>query len=172
MHKTNCFFVTRAKGPLRYEVVERNYYINEVVGFVGDCFIRLTGYKSKKLCPEIFRIVEYQDAESSEVITLITNNMNLAPLVIANIYRNRWQMETFFKWIKQNHTIKALMGYFKNAVQTPLWVAICAYLLLAWIKVDLKSPLYASVVFQDQLLDIRDSCFIGLRPIQVPETRN
>lgn len=86
-------------------------------------------------------MVEYLDTESGEVITLITNDMDLGPLVIANIYRNRWQIETFFKWVKQNLTIKALWGYSKNAVQTQLWVAICAYLLLAWIKIDLKSPL-------------------------------
>ena len=141
LHKANCFFVTRAKSSLRYEVVERNYNINEAVGIVGDCVIRLTGYKSKMLYPENLRMAEYLDAESGEVITFITNNMDLGSLVIANIYRNRWQIETFFKWIKQNLTIKALWGYTKNAVQTQLWVAICAYLLLAWIKVDLKSPL-------------------------------
>ena len=93
------------------------------------------------LYPENLRMAEYLDAESGEVITFITNNMDLGSLVIANIYRNRWQIETFFKWIKQNLTIKALWGYTKNAVQTQLWAAICAYLLLAWIKVDLKSPL-------------------------------
>ena len=141
LYMANCFFVTGPKSPLRYEVVERNYNINEVVGIVGDCVIRLTGYKSKKLYPENLRMVEYPDAESGEVVTFITNNMDLGPLAIANRYRNRWQIGTFFKWIKQNLTIKALWGYSKNAVQTQLWVAKCAYLLLAWIKVDLKSPL-------------------------------
>ena len=141
LHKANCFFVTRPKSPLRYEIVERNYNINEAVGIVGDCVIRLTGYKSKKLYPENLRMDEYLDVESGEVITFITNNMDLGPLVIANIYRNRWQIETFFKWIKGNLTIKALWGYSENAVKVHLWVAISSYLLLAWVKAALKSPL-------------------------------
>jgi hypothetical protein len=65
----------------------------------------------------------------------------LGPLVIANIYRNRWQIETFFKWIKGNLTVKSLWGYSENAVKIHLWVAISAYLLLAWMKASLKSPL-------------------------------
>lgn len=67
--------------------------------------------------------------------------MELGPLEIANIYRNRWQIETFFKWIKGNLTIKSLWGYSENAVKIHLWVAISSYLLLAWIKAELKSPL-------------------------------
>ena len=74
------------------------------------------------------------DAEKDEVISFITNNFELGPLVIANIYRNRLQIETFFKWIKGNLTIKALWGYSENAVKTHLWVAISSYLLLAWMK--------------------------------------
>ena len=70
-----------------------------------------------------------------------TNNFELGPFVIANIYRNRWQIETFFKWIKGNLTIKALSGYSENAVKVHLWVAISSYLLLAWVKAALKSPL-------------------------------
>lgn len=135
------YFVTRAKATMKYEVIETNYNINDLVGIVGDKIIHLVGYVSEKKYPVDFRQVEFYDAESEEVITFLTNNFDLGPLVIANIYRNRWQIETFFKWIKQNLTIKALWGYSKNAVQTQLWVAICAYLLLAWIKVDLKSPL-------------------------------
>lgn len=87
------------------------------------------------------RLIEFYDAEKDEVITFITNNFELGSLIIANIYRNRWQIETFFKWIKGNLTIKALWGYSENAVKIHLWVAISTYLLLAWVKAELKSPL-------------------------------
>ena len=86
------------------------------------------------------RLIEFYGAEKDKVITFITNNFELGSLIIANIYRNRWQIETFFKWIKGNLTIKALWGYSKNAVKIHLWVAISTYLLLVWIKVALKRP--------------------------------
>lgn len=108
--------------------------------------IRLTGYKTSKLYPGNLRLTRYYDAENDEVISFITNNFDLGPLEIAKIYRNRWAIETFFKWIKGNLTIKALWGYSENAVRTHLWVAISAYLLLVWIKATLKSPLSVTQV--------------------------
>ena len=141
MHLNETYFVTRAKGTMKYNIVETNYNINGLVGIVGDQTIHLSGYVSEKKYPEDFRLVKFYDADKDEVISFITNNLALGPLVIANIYRNRWQIETFFKWIKGNLTIKALWGYSENAVKTHLWVAICAYLLLAWMRAALKSPL-------------------------------
>ena len=121
---------------MNYEVVDTNYNINDLVGIVGDRTVHLAGYVSEKKYPEDLRLIEFYDAEKEEVITFLTNNFELGPLVIANIYRNRWQIETFFKWI-----IKALWGYSENAVKVHLWVAISSYLLLAWVKAALKSPL-------------------------------
>ena len=141
MQLNETYFVTRAKDTMNYEVVDTNYNINNMVGIVGDQVIHLSGYVSEKKYPEDFRLVKFYDAEKDEVISFITNNFELGPLVIANIYRNRWQIETFFKWIKGNLTIKALWGYSENAVKTHLWVAISSYLLLAWVKAELKSPL-------------------------------
>lgn len=141
MTENETYFVTRAKTPMKYEVVETNYNINDLVGIVGDKTIRFTGYASRKKYPKDLRIVEFYDAEKEEVITFLTNNFELGPLVIANIYRNRWQIESFFKWIKGNPTIKALWGYSENAVKIHLWVAISTYLLLAWVKAAIKSPL-------------------------------
>lgn len=140
LHTSGCFFVTRAKETMRYEVEEKSYNIDEAVGIIADDVVRLTGYRSSKLYPDHIRMVKCLDVESGETITFITNNMELGPLVIANIYRNRWQIETFFKWIKQNLVVKSLWGYSENAVKTHLWVAISAYLLLAWVKAALKSP--------------------------------
>lgn len=126
---------------MKYEVVDINYNANDLVGIVGDKTVHLSGYSSEKKYPEDLRLIEFYDAEKDEVITFITNNFELGSLDIANIYRNRWLIETFFKWIKGNMTIKALWGYSENAVKIHLWVAICSYLLLAWIKAALKSPL-------------------------------
>lgn len=141
MHVNQTYFVTRAKNTMKYEVVDTNYNINDLVGIVGDRIVHLAGYISEKKYPEDLRLIEFYDAEKEEVITFLTNNFELGPLVIANIYRNRWQIETFFKRIKGNLTIKALWGYSENAVKVHLWVAISSYLLLAWVKAALKSPL-------------------------------
>lgn len=140
MRLNEIYFVTRAKATMKYEVVDINYNANDLVGIVGDKTVHLSGYISEKKYPEDLRLIEFYDAEKDEVITFITNNFELGSLDIANIYRNRWQIETFFKWIKGNLTIKALWGYSENAVKIHLWVAICTYLLLAWIKAALKSP--------------------------------
>ena len=96
---------------------------------------------SAKKVPEDLRLIEFYDAEKDEAITFITYNFELGSLIIANIYRNRWQIETFFKWAKGNLTIKALWGYSENAMKIHLWIAISTYLLLAWIKAVLKSQL-------------------------------
>ena len=141
MQQNDVYFVTRPKDTMKYEVVETNYNINEMVGIVSDQTIRLTGPVTSKKYPEVLRLVKFYDAENDEEISFITNNLELGPLVIANIYRNRWAIETFFKWIKGNLTIKSLWGYSENAVKIHLWVAISSYLLLAWVKAELKSPL-------------------------------
>ena len=141
MHLNGTYFVTRAKATMKYDVIDINYNANDLVGIVGDKTIHLSVYVSEKKYPEDLRLIEFYDAEKDEVITFITNNFELGSLIIANIYRNRWQIETFFKWIKGNLTIKALWGYSENAVKIHLWVAISTYLLLAWVKAELKSPL-------------------------------
>lgn len=173
MEQNETYFVTRAKDTIKYKVIETNYNINELVGIVGDQVIHLSGYVSEKKYPKNFRLVKFYDAEKDETISFITNNLELEPLVIANIYRNRWQIETFFKWIKGNLTIKALWGYSENAVKTHLWVAISSYLILAWMKAALKIPLTiteVSKVVEVSILskaDIRD-----LLDVPEPLTQN
>lgn len=173
MHQGETYFVTRAKDTMRYEVVSTNYNIDDLDGIVGDQVIHLIGYISEKKYPEDLRLVKFYDAEKAEVISFITNNFELGPLVIANIYRNRWQIETFFKWIKGNLTVKSLWGYSENAVKIHLWVAISAYLMLAWVKAALKSPLTiteVSKVIEASILskaDIRE-----LLDVPAPLTHN
>ena len=138
--RNETYFVTRPKDTMRFEVVEtNNNNINDMVGIVSDRAIRLT--ITAKKYPEDLRMVMFHDAVNDEVISFITNNMELGPLVIANIYRNRWVIETFFKWSKGNLTIKSLWGYSESAVKIHSWVAISYYLLLAWVKAALRSPL-------------------------------
>ena len=83
---------------------------------------------------------EDYDSENEEELRFITNHDEISALEVANIYRNRWQIEVFFKWIKQNLTVKTLWGYTENAVKTHLWMAICTYLVVARIKATYKSP--------------------------------
>ncbi|MFI3265362.1 MAG: transposase [Rikenellaceae bacterium] len=104
--------------------------------------------ESRKRYPIAMRRIEYWDNEKHETIVFGTNNFVLSAVNIAALYRNRWQIEVFFKWIKQNLTIKHLWGYSENAVHIHIWVAICAYLLVAYLKVSLASPLSVYEIMQ------------------------
>ena len=97
--------------------------------------------KSNKLYPEELRLVEFFDEINGELLVFLTNNFDVSALEVANLYRNRWQIEIFFKWIKQNLTVKKLWGHSVNAVKIHLWVAICAHLIVAYIKHIMHSPL-------------------------------
>ena len=141
MNKACAFFVTRAKVSIDYSVIELNCNIDERTGLRSDKTIKLAGYKSKQLYPETLRLVEYYDDEKDIVLVFLTNNFEVSALEIAHLYRNRWQIETFFKWIKQNLTIKKLWGHTENAVNIHVWVAICTYLIVAYIKYTLRSNL-------------------------------
>lgn len=138
INKEGAFFVTRPKDNMKYETIE-TLPIDTSTGITGDYKILLTGVKSKKLYPNQLRLVCYHDAESGEDLQFVTNNMEISAIDIANIYRNRWQIEVFFKWIKQNIVIKKIWGYSENAIKTQLWSAICAYLIMAQIKAEFES---------------------------------
>lgn len=137
MDSIGAYFVTRAKSVMRYRIIE-TMDTNED-GILADQLVMLTGHKSSRLYPKPLRIVQYRDAETNEELTFISNNMDISALDIANIYRNRWQIEVFFKWIKQNMTVKRMWGYSENAVQIHLWTAIISYLLMAKIKANLQT---------------------------------
>jgi hypothetical protein len=139
INQEDAFFVTRAKKPMKYEVVEQNFNIDQTTGLRTDKTVMLTIPKSKGLYPQKLRLVEYYDNQNDELLVFLTNNFEVSALEIANLYKNRWQIEVFFKWIKQNLIIKKLWGYSVNAVKTHLWIAICTYLLVAYIKYELKS---------------------------------
>jgi hypothetical protein len=141
INQQDAFFVTRAKSTLRYETFEENGNIDPTTGLRADRTIALTGYKSKQLYPERLRLVEFYDSKSELLLVFLSNNFEVSALEIANLYKNRWQIEVFFRWIKQNLTIKKLWGHSENAVKIHIWVAISTYLIVAYVKYSLKSTL-------------------------------
>ena len=147
-----AYFVTRAKSPLKYEVVEQNYNIDQTTGLRTDKVVLLTVPKSKRLYPEKLRLVEFYDEQNDALLIFLTNHFEVSTLEVANLYKNRWQIEVFFKWIKQNLTIKKLWGHSQNAVKIHLWTAICTYLIVAYVKHSIKSDL--SIYEMTQILSI------------------
>lgn len=131
------FFVTRLKANAQYRVINRQPVLKNK-GLTSDQTIRLTSIQAAKKCPSQLRRVGYRDIDTGKHYIFLTNNFKLAARTIANIYKARWQVELFFKWIKQNLKIKSFIGTSKNAVMTQIWIAMCVYLLLAFIKFQSK----------------------------------
>lgn len=148
MHQADSFFITRAKVTLDYVVMEQNYNLDETTGLRSDKTVKLAGPKSKRLYPEPLRLVEYYDDEKDIELVFLTNNFEASALEIARLYRNRWQVEVFFKWIKQNLTIKKLWGHSENAVNLHVWVALCTYLIVAYVKCQLQTSLSIYEIIQ------------------------
>ena len=142
------YFVTRAKATLKYTIIEQNFNIDESTGLRADKIIELTIVKSKKLYPEKLRLIEYYDTEKDNYLIFMTNNFEVSALEVSYIYKNRWQIETFFKWIKQNLVIKKLWGHSQNAVKIHIWTAICTYLIVAYVKKTVKSELSIYQIMQ------------------------
>ena len=142
------YFVTRAKATLKYTIIEQNFNIDESTGLRADKIIELTIVKSKKLYPERLRLIEYYDIEKDNYLIFMTNNFEVSALEVSYIYKNRWQIETFFKWIKQNLVIKKLWGHSQNAVKIHIWTAICTYLIVAYVKKTVKSELSIYQIMQ------------------------
>jgi hypothetical protein len=137
LNRKGVYFVVRSKSNIKYEVTGQHQPIkNKHV--LRDDMIILKGYYSNRKYPESLRIVGYTDPETGKYYEFLTNNFALAAKTIADIYKSRWQIELFFKWIKQNLKIKSFLGTTPNAVLTQVWVAMCYYLLLTYIKYQTK----------------------------------
>jgi len=131
------YFVTRLKSNAAYRVVRRAPVMKSK-GISCDQVIEFTGVQTSKKCPVQLRRIGYKDAETGKRYIFLTNNFKLSAKTIADIYKARWQVELFFKWVKQNLKIKSFVGTSKNAVMTQIWIALCIYLLLAFIKFQSK----------------------------------
>ena len=132
LQQNGIFFVTRQKKNAVYRVTER-HRVNKSQGLSSDQTIVLTGTKGL-LCPQPLRRIGYRDPETKIHYVFLTNNFKLSAKTIADIYKERWQIEIFFRWIKQNLRIKAFIGNSRNAVMTQIYVALIAYLLLCMFK--------------------------------------
>jgi len=133
IHENRAFFVTRAKDNMQY-TVESSSPVDIESGVISDEKILLTGYFSGKHFPEPFRMVTYEDYATDVVYRFITNNTTLDPLTISELYRERWQVELFFKWIKQHLKLNSFYGTSQNAVFCQIWIALCMYLIIAIAK--------------------------------------
>ena len=133
---TESFFVVRAKKNLQYKAVKWRHRLPKNV--LSDAVITLTGYYPSKRYTEPLRLVRYWDAEQEREFTFLTNAFHLNPLQVAELYRNRWQVELFFKWLKQHLKIKKFWGTTENAVRIQIYSAICAYCLVAIVQHDMQ----------------------------------
>ena len=174
INKKNAFFVTRAKDNMIFEVMS-NAQVDKSTGVISDEHIKLTGQRTSKWYPEEIRMVTYEDYATNNVYRFLTNNMEYEALTISELYRERWNVELFFKWIKQHLHIKTFYGTSKNAVYTQIWIAICDYLLLIIAKkrYGLDPSLHSisnsigQVLFQRA--DIREIYNQPTTPVSVPE---
>ena len=138
-HQSQAFWVSRPKENMKFTTVKQMGMPDETLGIVEDSLIRVTGYKSRKLYPVDMRFVRVYDPENDTIVDFISNNLEVSALEISNLCRHRWDIEVFFKWIKQNIVVKTLWGFSENAVKIHLWTAVSAYLTVARIKADYKS---------------------------------
>jgi len=133
LHVAGAFFVTRLKAGIRYYVAESRP-IDETVGLRCDQTIRLNSRKGRQEYPDALRRISYVDPESGQPLVFLTNQFELAALLIAQIYRRRWGIETFWKWLKQHLRLRGFFSTSPNGVRVQIWSALCAYLLVAIAK--------------------------------------
>lgn len=173
-HLNHGWFVTRAKDNMLFEVVESRE-VDHQTGLISDETIRLTGYYTSRKYPDNLRLVVYEDFRDGKVYRFLTNKFTVDAITIAELYRERWQVEIFFKWIKQHLHIKTFYGTSRNAVYTQIWIAICDYLLLIIAKKQygLKPSLHTISNSIGQILfkrgDVRDFYNKPDVPVSVPE---
>ena len=142
IHVLDSFFVIRSKGNLKYKIVKWKRRLPKNV--LSDAEIELTGYYPSKNYPERLRLIRYWDEEQGREFMFLTNAIDLKALLVAELYKNRWQIELFFKWLKQHLKIKKFWGTSENAVKTQIYVAIITFCLVAVAQHDLgiERPTY------------------------------
>lgn len=151
LHQAGAFFVTRAKRGMNARRVY-SAQTDRATGVICDQSVRLNGFYVSRDYPEHLRRIRYKDPESGKTLVFLTNNTTLPPLTIAALYKSRWQVELFFKWIKQHLRIKRFLGTSENAVKTQIWCAVSTYVLIAIVKKELH--LNASLYTLLQILSV------------------
>jgi hypothetical protein len=142
-----AFFVTRAKTNMQWSRLESRP-VDPATGVRSDQVVWLRLLKSIEHYPDRFRRISYRDPESGKALVFLTNNFDLPALTIAQLYKSRWRVELFFKWVKQNLRIKHFFGTSDNAVKTQVWIAICVYVLVAIMRKELRLELSLSQILQ------------------------
>lgn len=143
----SAFFVTRTKAGIRFNRLESRP-VNRSTGLRSDHLVWLVNPQSVAHYPDRLRRVSYRDPEDGKVLVFLTNNLDLPALLIAQLYKLRWRVELFFKWIKQNLRIKHFFGTSDNAVKTQVWIAVCVYVLVAILRKELQLELSLSQMLQ------------------------
>jgi hypothetical protein len=151
-HAAHAFFVTRAKRNMKYHRVYSRP-IEKSTGVMADQSVALDGFYTSKDYPEHLRRIRFCDPDTGKRLVFLTNNVMLPAETVAALYKKRWQVELFFKWIKQNLRIKHFYGNSENAVKTQIWIAVCVYVIVAIIKKDLA--LEVSLYTFLQILSVR-----------------
>jgi hypothetical protein len=147
IHVASAFFVTRAKSNFCFKRLYSRP-VDKTTGLRSDQIIALTGFYVRKDYPEKLRRIRFYDAENDRYLVFLTNNFTLPAFTITQLYQCRWQIELFFKWIKQHLRIKSFYGTSDNAVKTQIWIAISIYVLVALVKKQLKSDLSLYTILQ------------------------
>jgi hypothetical protein len=137
LHLASAFFVTRARKRFDFQRLY-SQPVNRATGVICDQIVTLVNPVPRKGYPEKLRRIRYFDAQEQKRLVFLTNNFSLPPLTIAQLYRSRWQVELFFKWIKQHLRIKKFYGTSVNALKTQIWIAISVYVLVAIVKKELQ----------------------------------
>jgi hypothetical protein len=133
LNKCAAYYVTRAKRNMQFQRLTASP-VDKAIGLICDQQIRLTGQNPSKYYPDTLRRIRYNDLELNKSFVFLTNNFEIPALTVTQLYKERWKIESFFRWIKQHLRIKAFFGTSENAVNTQIWIATCAYLLLAIAK--------------------------------------
>jgi hypothetical protein len=168
-----AFFVIRAKKNLQYRVVKKRKACRKD-GIISDQVILLRGYKPKKHYPAVLRRIKYRDIERKKLLVFLTNNFNLPAKTIAFLYKCRWRIEIFFKWIKQNLRIKSFFGTSENAVKTQIWIAICVYAMVFIMQKELCIEKSAHEILQILNLTLFEKASLKelLLSVNVPENKS
>jgi Domain of unknown function (DUF4372)/Transposase DDE domain len=176
LHLASAFFVTRAKKRFDFQRLY-SQPVDRTTGVLCDQTVTLVNPVPRQGYPEKLRRIRYRDALTNQRLVFLTNNFSLPPLTIAQLYRSRWQVELFFKWIKQHLRIKNFYGTSENALRTQIWIAISVYVLVAIVKKDLhlegslyrmlqicsvtlfeKTPILRALSLLDDQTDLDDLC--------------
>ena len=171
LHQAGAFFVTRGKSNMNARRVY-SAVTDRTTGVICDQTIAMNGFYVSQDYPEHLRRIRFKDADSGKTLIFLTNNTTLPPLTIAALYKNRWQVELFFKWIKQHLRIKTFLGTSENAVKTQIWCAVSTYVLIAIVKKELhlNASLYTLLQILSVSLFEKTEISCALQPdLSVPE---